>query len=247
MNEKYTLEDLEAYLKDELSAEKKDELEADLVQNPGLSTDLEVLRASQEAINLAAWKKIIREVQSEFLAEDHVETPIRPMENNSRITFTWLGRIAASLLVILMAGGAVLVATVSPKSIQQVDYIVPVMRSESPATSDLKQAYANGAFQSVIDLSNGTTQLDEESQFLTALALIKTGNFSSAIEKLKLLEGSAFSDPAAYYLVQAYLLEGEFSQAKNLMKEISQDPNHAYSGSFGTMDFWKVRILEWKN
>lgn len=248
MNEKYTLEDLEAYLARELSPEMRDRLEADLMQDKALLDDLEALKASQEGIRLAAWKSIISKVQADFLAQDQEEIPVRFLSKASDSAWTWTMRIAASFLVLLVAGGMIFVASISPESItsNQVEYVIPVMRSGNSGSSDLKEAFAKGAYQEVIILAKEANLVDEESQFLLGLALLKTENLQEAIQLFSSLENTHFGDPADYYLVQAYLRQGDFNQAKVVMEKIMEDSDHAYRNNFNLLDIWKVKILNWK-
>jgi tetratricopeptide (TPR) repeat protein len=249
MNEKYTLEDLEAYLSGALSPEKRERFEADLMQDKALLDDLEALKASREAIQLAAWKSIIGEVHRDFIADEQNETPVRPITKAPTSGLTWMMRIAASFLILLVAGGTIFVASISPDSItsQQIEYVVPVMRSGESGSSDLKEAYAKGAFQEVVDIAESSNLIDEESQFLLGLALLKTENFQEAIQKLSALQNTTFEDPADYYLVQAYLEQGDFNQAKEIMKKTMKNSDHAYRNNFDQLDIWKVQILDWKN
>ena len=66
MNEKYTLEELEAYLLGELSPDRKEELDEKIKTDKELKEELEALKISQEAIELAGWKSVISKTQKEF-------------------------------------------------------------------------------------------------------------------------------------------------------------------------------------
>ena len=158
MNEKYTLEELEAYLHGELPTERIKNLEEEIKSDVALQSELEALKITREAIELAGWKTMIQQAQSEYLTDREQETQIKPIQGGTSDLLIWSKRIAASLTFLLVGLGAYLMVSVSPESItsNQVDYQVPVMRSSENTLTAIQEAYRQKDFQGVVTL--GETQ-----------------------------------------------------------------------------------------
>lgn len=247
MNKKFTLEELEAYLFGELEDSKKEELEKELETSPELQNDLDAIKISGEAIEMAGWKQVIAQAHQQFQQE---ESDQRMTINPSKTTSFYyvLFKVAASLVILLVAGASIYVGTLTTEQItaNRIDYVVPVMRSGEIDESKLKEAFTQGDFKQVIELSNQSTELNEELQFFTALAYLNLKNYDQAIEQFKILQGTSFSDPADYYLAHSYVEQGNLAQAEQVIKAIRANPSHAYHNNFSSLDLWNIRLLKWK-
>ena len=256
MNENYSLEELEAYLYGELPAEKAKLLEEDLKTDLALKAELEALKISREAIELAGWKTMIQQAQAEFLTDREQETKIKPIKGGSVDFFVWTKRIAASLTILLVGLGAYLMVSISPESITsgQVDYQIPVMRSSENQLTAIQQAFLEGDFRSVTVLSESSSQYNPEVTFLTGLAYLKLGELKNAEAAFLKVETSnqqnqtnEFSDQVDYYLVQVYLSNNQIELAEERVQKIMADDQHTYHANFGKLDLIKLTILKFKN
>jgi anti-sigma factor RsiW len=254
MNEKYTLEELEAYLLGELSPDRKEELDEKIKTDKELKEELEALKISQEAIELAGWKSVISKTQKEFLAERE-EDNVRPLQSGTKTTGFWLGRIAASLALILVGSIAVLFFSTSPESItsKQLDYSIPVLRSSENKLEEIEIAYQSGDFDQVLALSTDITTYDAEAYFLIGLAYLELENGAKAAEYLTTIESdnhqnstNNYADPVDYYLVKAYLIQSNTDLAEARMVKILEDSDHTYHNNFNRFDLLKVKILKIK-
>lgn len=254
MNEKYTLEELEAYLLGELAPERKAELEVEIKTDQVLQEELEALKISREAIELAGWRSLVSKNQEEFL-EEREQDKVHLIRPEYKLATPWLGRIAASLLFMLVGFVTVLFFTVSPESItsNQLDYSIPVLRSVESSLKDLEKAYQAGNFDQVIHLSQDITSYDSDTYFLIGLSYLEKENGSKAEEYFTKIETenfrtskNGFADPIDYYLVKAYLLQGKTNDAESRMIKILSDENHTYHTNFNRLDLLKIKILKLK-
>lgn len=254
MNEKYTLEELEAFLEGQLDQEARQEMEAELTSNPTLQEELEVLKISKEAIELATWRSIISKNQKEYLADREQESiPSVRLEHKSKNE--WFGRIAASLALFLVGAAAVLFFTVSPESItsNQVEYSIPVLRSADNQLEILEKAYQAGDFDQIADISERLESYDAKAYFLIGLANLKEKNGAQAesyftqIESKNLEQSeNNYADQVDYYLIEAYLLQGNVNAAMLRMEKIINDSEHTYHGNFNSWDLLKMKIIQFK-
>ncbi|GAB2491078.1 hypothetical protein [Algoriphagus taiwanensis] len=255
MNNRYLIEDLEAYLDGLMEAEKAEQLVEDLKVDSALKLELEALKLAREGVQMAAWKEMIRKSQSEFLNDRDFsaiesETPTRSIS-----PFTWVSRIAASLTLLLAGVFAVLFFSTSPESItsKHLDYQIPVMRSGEFEISTLEEAYQKKDFETVKKLASEIDIYSAKDYFILAMSNLEQGQPESsetlllAIENRNQLNQSQdFADQIDYYLVKAYLEQGKISDAKARMEKIQNDPQHTYHQNFTAWDKLKMTLLEWK-
>ena len=254
MNEKYTIEELEAYLLGELSSDRKEELDEEIKTDKELKEELEALKISQEVIELAGWKSVISKTHKEFLAE-RADDNLRPLQSGSKTTGFWLGRIAASLAFILVGTIAVLFFSVSPESItsKQLDYSIPVLRSSENKLEEIEMAYQSGDFDKVLALSEDISTYDPTAYFLIGLAHLKQENGAKAVEYFTKIESdniqkseNNYADQIDYYLVKSYLIQSNPDLAEQRIAKILNDPDHTYHTNFSQFDLLKVKVLKIK-
>lgn len=254
MNEKYTIEELEAFLLGELAPDRKEELDQKVKTDPELQVELEALKISREAIELAGWKSVISKTQKDFLAE-RAEDNVRPLQTKPKTTGIWLGRIAASLAFILVGAIAVLFFSVSPESItsKQLDYSIPVMRSGENKLEEIEISFQSGDFDQVLALSEDIATYDPTAFFLIGLAHLEKENGAKAVEYFTKIESdnlkkseNNYADQVDYYFVKAYLIQSNSDLAEARMVKILNDPDHTYHTNFSQFDLLKVKLLKIK-
>jgi hypothetical protein len=252
MNENQLLEKLDSYLSGVLSAEESQNLEIEIKSDLALQQELEILKIAKEAVELSAWKTLIAESQQEYLAELN-DTPVRTIHSSNSGMGIWLGRIAASLTVLLVGAASVLVLSTSPNSItdNQVDYVLPVLRSSEFQLAELEKAYQNQDYNQVLAVGKTLDTYDAQGYLLIGLAHLERNEWEAATEYFLKIEqenqirsGSDYADQVDYYLVKAYLLQGNTDSAQLRMEKILDDSNHTYHDNFGMMDTWRMKILK---
>jgi tetratricopeptide (TPR) repeat protein len=256
MNENYTLEELEAYLHGELPVERAKKLEEEIKTDLALQSELEALKITREAIELAGWKTMIQQAQSEYLADREQETKVKPIQGGTSGLFVWTKRIAASLTILLVGLGAYLMVSVSPESItsDQIEYQIPVMRSSENTLTAIQEAYRQKDYQGVIAISEKAATYNAEFSFLTGLSYLEVGEWKKAEASLLQIEASnqqnesdEFADQVDYYLVKIYLSSNQIDQASDRIHKILKDEQHTYHGNFGKMDLIRLAMLKFKN
>lgn len=256
MNEKYTLEELEAYLHGELPTEKVRILEEEIKTDLALQSELEALKISREAIELAGWKNMIQQAQSEYLADREQETQIKPIQGGTSDLFIWSKRIAASLTILLVGLGAYLMVSVSPESItsDQIEYQIPVMRSSENTLTAIQEAYRQKDYQGVLVVGEKSGDYSTEEYLLLGLAYMELNELQKAESTLLSIEAtnqknqtSDFADQVDYYLVKVYLTGNQIDLASERIHKILNDKQHTYHDNFGKMDLIKLSILKLKN
>ncbi len=254
MNDNYTLEELEAYLYGELDPEKTKEIEEKIKIDLSLQKELSALKISREAVELAGWKSVIAQSQSEYLAEREQEKVI-PIQTGPSQTGLWLRRLAASVALILVGSFSVLFFSTSTQSIidNQVDYALPVMRSSGDQVAEVEKAYQSGDFIRVLELAKGITSYDSKTYLVIGLAHLEENQGEKAEQYLRKIESenlatskSEFADQVDYYLVKAFLMQGKITEAEARMNKIQGDPEHTYHDNFGPFDQIRLQILQLK-
>jgi tetratricopeptide (TPR) repeat protein len=254
MNEKYTIEELEAYLFGDLAPERKKDLDSEIESDAALKEELEALKISREAIELAGWKALISRNQEEFLATRE-DPKVKQIQSRPSTTGVWLGRIAASLLFILIGSASVLFFSTTSDSIlsDQLDYSIPVLRSAESNLDQIEEAFQAKDFDQVLTLSSSVEGFDAKAYFLIGLSYLELENGAKAEEYFTKIESENlktsernYADQVDYYLVNAYLLQDKPEDAELRIDKIMSDENHTYHGNFNQFDRLKVKILKLK-
>jgi hypothetical protein len=251
MKNKFDIAKLEEYLDGKLSPEETRELREEMDKDSNLSSELRALALSREAVEMAGWKKLIQQSQTEYLADRNIKS----IENTPLEKPNWYLRIAASLAIILVGMAALLVLTTTPQGMTEdfLSYQVPIMRgAEEPITS-IKSAFQNQEFLKVIELAEKASALDIDAKFLVGMAYLETENGDKAIEELLAIqrmndssEVKMYQEEIDYYLLRAYLSNGNFDLAQNQLEAIRSNPKHKYQRNIDRWDALKIRILDLK-
>ncbi|MGM0946065.1 MAG: hypothetical protein ACQEW9_12850 [Bacteroidota bacterium] len=252
MNNKFEIDQLEEYLQGTSSPELTRQIQSELIKNEALREELESLKLSTEAIKLAGWKAEIQKVQESFLHERKSNKAETKQVNLG----LWLGRIAASLLFLLVGAATLMVITISPESFLEsktVSYTVPLTRGETDI-SDLENEYRNGNHERVLELVDKTLDPTTEMSFLAAMSALELKEGAQAEQLLKSIEtanqsvrANLYQDEVDYYLVKANILTKDYAEVQQRIQKILNDPNHTYRRNVSRMDQWKVKILELKD
>ncbi|WP_111669666.1 hypothetical protein [Algoriphagus litoralis] len=254
MNEKYTIEELEAYLVGDLAPDRKKDLDAKLAADATLQEDLEALKISREAIELVGWKALISKNQEEYLATRE-DSKVKQIQSRPSSIGVWLGRIAASLLFVLIGSVSVLFFSTTPDSIisDQLEYSIPVLRSAESNLDQIEKAFQAKDFDRVLSLSSSVQEFDAKTYFLIGLSYLESQNGEKAEEFLTQIESknlqsseSNYADQVDYYLVKAYLLQDKPEDAEMRIEKIIDDENHTYHGNFNLFDRLQIKILKFK-
>ena len=233
---------------------KKEDLDADIESDAALKEELEALKISREAIEMAGWKALISRNQEEYLATRE-DPKVKQIQSRPSSTGVWLGRIAASLLFVLIGSASVLFFSTTPDSIisDQLEYSIPVLRSAESNLDQIEEAFQAKDFDRVLSLSSAVQEFDAKAYFLIGLSYLESQNGAKAEEYLTQIESENlktsevnYADQVDYYLVKAYLLQDKPADAELRIAKILDDESHTYHGNFNQLDRLKVKILKIK-
>lgn len=130
-----------------------------------------------------------------------------------------------------------------------VSYQVPVTRAAEPvATSPIAGAYAQKNYRSVDSLRKKTKQLSPNDRLLAGIAALELQDFSTAIKQLQPLDAAAspVREDAQFYLTLAWIKNGDYDLAIEMMERIHANPGHAYYKQVSSGDIRDVQMLKWK-
>lgn len=251
MNNQFDLEQLESYLLGTANSEQNRQIQEALEQDEELRVQLAVLELTRKSINLSGWKDEINVAQQAYLTNRKL-----PQKQGKQVFFgPWMRRIAASILFFLIGAAALVVINASPESFlesKSITYSLPVTRGASEL-SDLEQAYRDEDFESVISIHQSQNNPDQTSNFLAAMAALKTENGPLAVQLLQALrienqqsDSPVYKDEIDFYLVKALVMAGDFEKAEKEIRKILSDPNHSYRDNLSRWDQWKVKIMDIK-
>ena len=248
MKPNISLEMLEDYLEGIIDQDQKLIVEQSLLENQELREEFELLKLTREAIAMAGWKDQINSIQTAFISGKSAT------QERTLTPWQWVGRIAASLLFILVASAAVFLFSTDTESLQSrfTAYQVPVMRGENDQKLELEELYQAGDFEAMIEL-RAEVQSTQTAQFLLALAYLESERYSEAeeifleIERLNSQQQSnVYADQIDFYLIETLIGKGDFDAAENRVSKILSDEQHTYQKNFSNLDLIRLKILSIK-
>lgn len=130
-----------------------------------------------------------------------------------------------------------------------ISYTVPVTRDEQRFLTPLAGAYAQQQFRSVDSLRKKTRKLSREEQLLSGIAALELQDYTTAIRQLQPLasgETVTIRDDAQFYLTLAWIKNGDYDLAIEMMERIHSDTAHRYHRRISPGDIRDVRMLKWK-
>jgi hypothetical protein len=130
-----------------------------------------------------------------------------------------------------------------------VSYQVPVTRAAEPALfTPISAAFARKDYRSVDSLRKKIKNLTPDDQLLTGIAALEKQDFSRAIKQLQPLDsaGNAVQEDAQFYLTLAWIKNGDYDLAIEMMERIHDNPAHAYHKLVSSGEIRDVQMLKWK-
>lgn len=130
-----------------------------------------------------------------------------------------------------------------------VTYQVPVTRAAEPATTTpIAAAFVQKDYRVVDSLRKKTKQLSPNDQLLTGIAALEQQDFSTSIKQLQPLDsaGTVVQEDAQFYLTLAWIRNGDYDLAIEMMERIQANPGHAYHKQVSSGDIRDVQMLKWK-
>lgn len=171
-----------------------------------------------------------------------------PLIEVARVLLAVMGGV---LLVLLVVAGYRFYH-LSPQALYQqayVDYRLSREGDYEVGATRVELAYRQGNYDSVIRESKKVQGFTDQDYLLIGLAHMHKGDYSAAIEPLRLVNlwnESDYKEEGEYYLSLAYLRNKDYDKALELMQRIRRNPDHTYYGQITEKLVRNVRILKWR-
>lgn len=171
-----------------------------------------------------------------------------PVQEVGRVLLAIVGGV---LLVLLIVGGYRFY-NLSPQSLYQQAYVEYRLSNEGDyqlGATRVEMAYRAGLYDSVIRESKKPQGFTDQDYLLIGLAYLHQGDYSSAIEPLRLVNlwsESDYKQEGEYYLSLAYLRNKDYDKSLEMMQRIRRDADHTYRAQITDKLVRNVRILKWR-
>jgi tetratricopeptide (TPR) repeat protein len=171
-----------------------------------------------------------------------------PLQEVGRVLLAVIGGV---LLVLLLVAGYRFYH-LSPQGLYKQAFVAYKLPNEGDyqlGATRVETAYRAGAYDSVIRESKKVQGFTDHDFLLIGLAYMHKGDFSAAIEPLRLVNlwnESDYKEEGEYYLALAYLRNMDYDKSLELMQQIRHDPDHTYYNQITDKLVRNVRILKWR-
>ena len=241
-NTQEAFEAYDRYLMNEMSPEERDDF-LKVLNDTSLKEDFELFQLSIKSIDVS---------QTRLAAEKAFH---RYKERNvSTFSFAgWGMRIAASVIFLFLMSVVFYTVSIDNESFVSelgTPYILPVTRSAAESFTSLESEYLEDNYTEVVAIFDDLEIRSSTDYFLSAMSYLSLKNYNEAsnlLERLKdineLNETNYFQQETDYYLTVAYVGEGRYDEAIELMLLIRNDPNHLFNQNIRTKDLMKARLL----
>ena len=179
----------------------------------------------KDALKAYGLKQDIRRIHNEMMPVLKKKAPVRSL-------FSYANRIAAAILVFILATGIIVYFTSTPANLfnnKYEPYEESAQRGNSPAASEIKNKFT----QAQTYLRTG----DTEKAILTFAEIL----YINSRSQQKIL-----NDDAEYYLALAYLKADQPANAIPVFQKIHDNKNHLYNDEVTDWYLLKVKISAWK-
>lgn len=230
----YHNEQTDRYLRREMGEEERWLFEQELEKDPLLKEELALDQDIRKGIEVFFSRELKASLQR---AEEEIRNKKVTGYCHSRRIFLWASAMAASFLIIILAGYFI---TSRKPDLQELylsyyqpypNIVAPIERSKEGEgeTSRAFRLYEKGHYEEAIAVFEKALLTKEEKEraalnFYFALSLLKTGEEEKAIgllNQLKTEGGNRFTEPSFWYLGLAYLKKRDKNNALQVFEQIA--------------------------
>ena len=257
---------IDRYLKGDMNLDEKRSFEDSLKQDESLRQSLENTEIVSKAIQYKGLKEDVNTIRTQMLSEEKVtadRTEQSKTVERSMPFGVYAFRIAASLLILLVAFAGIQMATVNPQSIYQekifLEVVDVVERSdeESTSLSSILEAYQQNNFEDAAALYSRLENPSVKEMYIAAAALLNLQQYTEATQVyLQIVESAEslssldyWQQRAAYNLSITYVQTGDYDKAIPLLESLKSHEAYGdyYDQLFSDYSLWKLRLLRFKN
>jgi tetratricopeptide (TPR) repeat protein len=235
------------YLDGELTGDELKAFEILLSQDEALQTQLQNMQVAKQAVRHYGLKQQVASVHKDMMDELRGK-PVVSRDAKVIPFVRYTMRIAAVLLVMIIAFSAYEFVTVSPATVLPLNtpYALSIERGAAE-TSAVEKAYAENNYKAVINIFEKETNPAAKDRFLAGQSYLATQQPAKAIEAFTGLVNTSsvndFKDDAEFYLGMSYLQNNEPAKAKALLKKIYKDKDHLYHDKVSYFTILKLNML----
>jgi tetratricopeptide (TPR) repeat protein len=264
-------ERVEAYLSGELMEDERTDFEQKIRLDSELAQAVEQARISRLAVRHYGLRNDLKAIHAQMMtrrqpsgtsasSDTHETIDSRPQP---RVLPLWKygSRIAASLLLLVLAFATVRFATLSGENLSEGRALYTVETNRGAEADEIKAqlrtAYAQGDYRRCVNLYESQQPAADpaanEANLIAGNAYLslnqpeKAGNcFQKILSANEQLPEKPFQEDAEYYLALSLLRAGRVSEAEALFAEIRQNPSHAYHSQVSWWFYQQLQWLKWK-
>jgi tetratricopeptide (TPR) repeat protein len=239
------------YLDGELAEAEKQELEARLDVDVELQEELASLRAAREAVRQYGLREKVAQIHRQVMQE--MKKPKR-VGGNIRRVIRFSISVAASIILIVGAILALNFFSLSPTRVftdNYHSYELATTRSGQADESAVEQAYRSKSYYEVTRRLPLAGNLKD--QFLVGMSYLELKNPAKAIEAFRGIirtneadGGKILQDETEYYLALAYIANGDYDFALELLEKIKLESAHTYHKKVSAKLIRQVKALKWR-
>ncbi|MCR8557792.1 tetratricopeptide repeat protein [Mucilaginibacter sp. BJC16-A38] len=244
-------EKITRYIDGELTGDELKDFELLVNSNPALQSELQNFELAKKAVRHYGLKQQVALEHAVMMRElrGGANTP-----GGSKIIpfLRYTMRIAAVLLVMIIAVSTYEFLSVSPKNILSASepYALSIERG-AEQTSAIEKAYAEKAYPNVIGIFEKETQPAAKDEFLAGASFLALNQPAKAVRAFEPVVNASTTSPykedAEYYLGLSYLQNNEPAKAKTILEKIHGDKDHLYHDRVSYFTLLKVDLLMLKS
>lgn len=257
---------IDRYLKGIMDTEEKRSFEYELANDEELKQELEKTEITSQAVKYDGLRTEVSDARRRMLAEEarsaEVPSDRQPVERPLPIGF-FAFRVAASLLLVLLAFAGIQMVVIDPQGIYQdkinFEVVDVVERSdeESSSLSGILEAYQQENYQDAVALFTDINTPSVKERYIAAAAYLQLNEYNDAAELYRqILDESSqpsgwdyWEQRAAYNLAITNVQLGEYYRAINLLEQLKSDEEYGdyFDQLVSDYALWKLRLLGFKD
>lgn len=263
-------ERVDTYLNGGLTEEERSAFEQRIELDAQLAQVVEQARIGRMVVRQYGLRNDLKSIHARMMAQRQQTEPNAPAERPAAETqlktrtvplWQYASRIAAGILVLVLAFATFRFATLSEDSLLEGRALYAVETSRGAEIDEIKAqmrtAYAQGDYRRCADLyesrQSAADAAPNEADLIAGnayLAMHQPERAEKSFRKiLSANEQSAekpFQEDAEYYLALTLLKAGRVAEAEVLFAPIRQNPGHAYHSQVGWWFYQQLQWLKWK-
>ncbi|WKN30244.1 hypothetical protein PZB74_14860 [Porifericola rhodea] len=252
---------IDRFLHGEMDETEQKAFEYQLSQDAELREELESTDIARQGIRHLGLRAEVKQIREQILKdasvpslEDHLQSEVKTLP-----LYAYAYRVAAGLLILLLAGLVLQTAVVSPEGLynskMELSSVNDVTRGrgETPSQTAMLDAYQQNRFEDALQIYAGIAEPSVVEHFFAAAAHLQLEQFEEAIgqyQQILEMEGKTDNQfllqEASYKLALTQLRVEAYDQAIVILEDL--DNNHPYYDKLISNSFmWKLKLLRFKD